>query len=73
VDGASEFAFLGLRLTDGIDLDNYRKRFGIDLCRKYAAELENLKCAGLISISNGRLALTDRGRLYSNEVFSIFV
>jgi oxygen-independent coproporphyrinogen III oxidase len=69
IDAASEFAFLGLRLNKGVDLADYEKRFGADLMSK-TAELEE---KGLVGIEKGRLRLTRRGMLFSNEVFAEFV
>jgi oxygen-independent coproporphyrinogen-3 oxidase len=73
IDAASEFAFLGLRLTEGIDLDGYQTRYGIDLVERFQGQLERVGAAGLIELSAGRLKLTRKGMLYSNEVFEIFV
>ena len=73
IDVASEFLFLGLRLTKGIDLEDYQRRFGIDPQEKYADELSRCVADGLIEFGEGRLRLTRRGMLFSNEVFSIFV
>lgn len=72
-DAAAEFAFLGLRLRRGLDLGEYRRRFDIDLFEKHAAQLERLRSVGLIEHQDGRLRLTRRGMLFSNEVFSVFV
>ncbi|PYS99474.1 MAG: hypothetical protein DMF63_11480 [Acidobacteria bacterium] len=73
IDVASEFAFLGLRLVEGLDLDSYRLRFGIDLEEKYKRELETAADNGLLEFRAGQLVLTERGKVFSNEVFSIFV
>ena len=73
IDLASEFAFLGLRLGNGIDLGEYRGRFKTDLEDKYSEEIEQAKHTGLIEIVDDRLRLTRKGMLFSNEVFSIFV
>lgn len=72
-DIASEFVFLGLRMTDGVNLGDYQNRFGFDLAQKYATELEGLKETGLVEIAFGNLRLTRKGMLYSNEVFQVFV
>lgn len=72
-DTASEFAFLGLRMTDGIDLRDYERRFGVDLLGKYASDIEKLREAGLIEVEGENLRLTRKGMLYSNEVFAVFV
>lgn len=66
---ASEAAFLGLRMNRGIDAAEYERKFGIDLVEKTASLAEK----GLIETSNGRLRLTRRGMLFSNEVFAEFV
>jgi oxygen-independent coproporphyrinogen-3 oxidase len=73
IDLASEFVFLGLRLEGGIDLGVYRDRFGHDLIRKYNGQLDELSASGLIARENGRLRLTRKGKLFSNEVFRVFV
>jgi oxygen-independent coproporphyrinogen-3 oxidase len=73
IDLASEFVFLGLRLEEGIDLDNYRERFGYDLISRYETSLNDLKFADLVEVTAERLRLTGRGKLFSNEVFSVFV
>ncbi len=73
IDLASEFIFLGLRLSAGLDLNAYRERFGEDLVDRYGDELERLTQQGLVEIDAGRLRLTRRGRLFSNEVFAVFV
>jgi len=73
IDVASESVFLGLRLTKGVDLDEYEKRFGIKLTRKYAEDLRRLEDLGLIEFAGQRLRLTKRGILFSNEVFAAFV
>jgi oxygen-independent coproporphyrinogen-3 oxidase len=47
IDVPSEFAFLGLRLSEGIDLDDYRKIFGIDLIERYGTEIKSAFDSGL--------------------------
>ena len=66
----SESIFLGLRLMHGLDLGDYRMRFGSDLHEEYSAELARLRDAGLIEIDAARMRLTRRGALLSNEVFA---
>jgi len=73
IDAASEFVFLGLRLNCGIDLYEYKNRFGVDLGEKYSAELRELQEAGLIEIEGTNFSLTRLGMLFSNEVFRVFV
>lgn len=73
IDAASEFLFLGLRLTHGISFSEYNSRFGVDVAEKYADDIVWLKDAGLIDVRDDRLRLTQKGMLFSNEVFAIFV
>lgn len=73
IDAASEFIFLGLRLNRGIDLLEYKERFGGDLDEKYGSELRSLSENGLVDLDGSTLCLTRKGMLFSNEVFSVFV
>jgi oxygen-independent coproporphyrinogen-3 oxidase len=70
---SGEFAFLKLRLTKGLSLPEYKARFGIDLQKKFSAELARLEEFSLIEISGSNLKLTRKGMVYSNEVFAVFV
>jgi len=72
-DIASEFIFLGLRLEAGIDLVRFRQRFGFDLVTRYRDEVDRLIDGGLLESENERLRLSLKGKLYSNEVFAVFV
>ncbi|CAN5322881.1 radical SAM family heme chaperone HemW [soil metagenome] len=69
VDPASESAFLGLRLNEGIDVVEYDRRHSTDLSSKMGRLEEN----GLVEVAGGRLRLTRKGMLFSNEVFAEFV
>jgi oxygen-independent coproporphyrinogen-3 oxidase len=65
--------FLGLRLNRGVELSRVQREFGaaaLSACRDLLSEFES---NGLLTIENGWLRLTARGRLLSNEVFSRFV
>jgi oxygen-independent coproporphyrinogen-3 oxidase len=72
-DLASEFIFLGLRLSNGINLTEYENRFGINLRKKYAIDLQRLEELELIVFAENHLRLTRKGMVYSNEVFAVFV
>ena len=73
IRASSEFAFLGLRLEEGIDLEGYEEQFGIDFMATYRTDLDRLREDGLVAINEGRLKLTRKGKLFSNEVFAVFV
>lgn len=68
-----ETFFLGLRLNRGIDLREIAGAFGqpaLDGVRPAIAELVR---DGLLDQSGDRICLTQRGRLFSNEVFQAFL
>ena len=69
----AETAILGLRLCEGIDLDDIHRRFGIDILVYYRQQVEEMVDAGLLEQAGRRLILTRRGRLLSNEVFWRFL
>ena len=73
INTASEYVFLGLRMECGIDLAEYGRRFSDDLVSSYAGDIDRLTESGLIEIEHGRLRLSQRGKLFSNEVFAVFV
>lgn len=73
-EAQSEAVFLGLRLLQrGINLSEYRARFGKDLRAGHADDLARLSAAGLISCEDDLLKLTRHGALLSNEVFTAFI
>jgi len=69
----AEALFTGLRRRDGVDLAVFRKRYGLDPLAEWADGIAAPSAAGLVEVADGRLRLTDRGVLLSNEVFRVFV
>ncbi|MBB5346055.1 radical SAM family heme chaperone HemW [Tunturibacter empetritectus] len=65
-----EALFLGLRLNEGVDLDQLRRQFGEDLLGETMPALIEVRDAGLLELDSDRIRLTPQGRLVSNEVFS---
>jgi oxygen-independent coproporphyrinogen III oxidase len=65
-----ESLFLGLRLNEGVDLGTLRRQFGESLVEETMPALIEVRDAGLLELDSGRIRLTPRGRLVSNEVFS---
>jgi oxygen-independent coproporphyrinogen-3 oxidase len=60
---------LGLRLIEGVDLASFRDRFGVDALDAFSEQLDVPLSARLVEAVDGRLRLTERGLLLSNEVF----
>ncbi|MBE0446962.1 MAG: radical SAM family heme chaperone HemW [Actinobacteria bacterium] len=71
-DEMSEMLFLGLRKTEGINLEEFKTRFGRPLHAVYGAQVDDLIRNGLVTWDD-RLRLTSRGILFGNEVFSRFI
>jgi oxygen-independent coproporphyrinogen-3 oxidase len=65
--------FLGLRLIEGVDLENVRAKFGTLVVTALAPTIVALAGAGLIEWEGDRIRLTAKGRLLSNEVFERFL
>ncbi len=69
-----EALFMGLRLTDGVDLAMMQSRYGVDVWARYGARLEPLERAGhLVHEPARRIRLTRQGMLVANEAMSIFL
>ena len=65
--------FTGLRLVDGIDLDGFRARYGVNVWEKYGPPLQPYVDAGWLVRDGSRLWLTRAGMLMANEVLAVFV
>jgi oxygen-independent coproporphyrinogen III oxidase len=68
-----ETVMLGLRMTEGLDMDRFRERYGVDLQSVYSTELARFLEQGLIQMCGSHLRLTHRGTLLSNEVMAEFI
>ncbi len=65
--------FTGLRLVDGIDTNAIQSRYGVDVWRRFGADLERFVDAGYLRHEGARLALTRQGMLLAHEVMTVFV
>jgi oxygen-independent coproporphyrinogen-3 oxidase len=68
-----EAAFMGLRLTRGIDLESFRRTYGVDVWRTYGGRLQPFVEAGLLVREGSRLRLSTEGLLVSNDVMAVFI
>ncbi len=72
VDGVAAFeeaVFLGLRLNEGIAPEKLRKGHADALVDDFVSRSGELQHDGLMWARNGRLGLTERGRVLSSSVF----
>ena len=72
-DRLGDALFTGLRLADGIDLDLFAKRYGVDVWERYGRDLKPFVDGGLLHCDGPRLRLTRRGMLLAHEVMTVFV
>jgi len=68
-----EALFMGLRLTEGLDLAEVGARYGTDVWARYGPNLARFLDAGLAERAGTRLRLTRSGMLLANEIMSVFV
>lgn len=67
---ARETVLLGLRTMKGLDLLRYERQYGPDFLRRLEKKAVVLGAEGLLRVTKGRLSLTDRGVLLSDEVLT---
>ncbi len=68
-----ETIYLGLRMMDGVDTDDFQKKFGTTVRSLYADTIDDLAAQGLVYEGSSSLSLTDLGIDYGNHVFAQFL
>ncbi|MBB6714675.1 radical SAM family heme chaperone HemW [Clostridium gasigenes] len=72
-DNIEEFMFMGLRLLEGIDKNEFKARFGINITSIYKDIIDkNILCC-LMGEKNNKVFLTEKGIELSNKVMSEFI
>jgi oxygen-independent coproporphyrinogen-3 oxidase len=69
---AGEFMFLGLRMTAGISIEEFRARFATTPAERYP-KISDWLDAELMEEEKGRLRLTTRGLMLANSIFVEFL
>lgn len=71
----SEFMFMNLRKSEGVDLSEAEERFGIDVYQVYAEALKPFLEKKMLEYDKGNniLRLTASGMELGNQIFEIFV
>lgn len=64
-----EIVFMNLRMNEGIDRIEFKKRFNIDFYDKYREKIDILEKRNLLEVSEKKIKLTQKGREISNSVF----
>ncbi|WP_066495302.1 radical SAM family heme chaperone HemW [Abyssisolibacter fermentans] len=68
-DKMAEYTILGLRLIEGIDIDDFRNKFEVSIFDVYREVIEKYHKNGLLSTEKNRIKLTRRGLDLSNQIF----
>lgn len=64
---------MGLRLTDGINIEEFKQRFEIDILKEYGKTISNCQMQGLLERVKDSIYLTKKAYFLSNQVFSQFI
>lgn len=72
-DNIEEFMFMGLRLIEGINMEEFKRRFNINIMDIYKKIIEKNIEKDLLEIKGGYLRLTQKGIELSNYVMSDFI
>ncbi len=71
-DRRKEAFMMGMRKTEGVDLESFFFLYGWDILKEHAGVLERFMSAGVLELSKKRLRFTPKGYLVSNEVLASF-
>lgn len=72
-DKMAEFMFMGLRMSEGVSVSEFKRRFGMNIDEIYGKELKEIISEGLAFERDNRVILTDYGFDVSNYVFEKFI
>ena len=72
-DAIFEYIFLALRKVNGLNIEDFQNKFGMDFERVYEKELAELKNLNLLFKQNNQIRLTEKGFKISNSVFEKFI
>ncbi|MBC5829458.1 MAG: radical SAM family heme chaperone HemW [Candidatus Eremiobacteraeota bacterium] len=68
-----EAVMLALRTNAGVPLERFEQEYNVNFLHYYAAVVEDLCHAGLLTIDDTHAKLTQRGRFFANDVCGAFV
>ncbi len=66
-----EAIYLGLRQTEGINIDAFEEKFGVNFHQRFIETLKGLEEKGLIGTAQNRCALTRKGMLFLDSITSM--
>ncbi len=69
----SEAMIMGLRMTEGVNLQKIQQRFGIDILESYGKDIQTLLDRKMAECEGRMLRLTPYGMQYGNRAFEAFI
>jgi oxygen-independent coproporphyrinogen-3 oxidase len=73
IQARGEALYLGLRMLEGIDLEDWKTQTGLDLMAEFEAPARKMLQSGLLEMSGKRIRLSPKGLPLANRVFSAFL
>lgn len=70
---AGEATMLALRTAKGVNVVDFKNRYGVDFMQFYAPVIAEHAAAGLLKVDETSVRLTRRGRFVANDVCGAFV
>jgi oxygen-independent coproporphyrinogen-3 oxidase len=68
-----EALFMGLRLNDGLDLQEVKSHYAVDVWQEYSRELQPFVDGGLLVYDGRSLRMPRQGMLLAHEVMAVFI
>jgi len=72
-EAIQERLFLGLRMREGVDLEDFRTEFGVSVAEIYPWEYTSLLAGGGLEIQEGRLRIAEKSMVIANQIFVRFM
>lgn len=72
-DSMEEFVFMGLRMIEGININEFKERFGVTIESIYKNVIDININKNLLVLKNDKISLTEKGIELSNSVMSDFI
>jgi oxygen-independent coproporphyrinogen-3 oxidase len=73
MQAAGEAVMLALRTAQGLSLEGFKERYGVDFLKVYAPAVRRFTDDGLLEVDAAHARLTRRGRFLANDVCAAFV
>ena len=68
----NEFMLLGLRMIDGVSIQDFKNKFGVNPLYVFSSRLNKLVETGLVCVDGDNIRLTNKGLDLANQVWMEF-